>query len=106
MNTNLSVEEYAKRTINNMGVAKFFQVFRITENFEGPDCFDFMEYLNHIITYMTEVLNTNRLPIEQCHRILALVHTTKQKYNSTFKYNKTYVMDDFVVELWRICNGH
>ena len=83
MNTTKTVKEYAEIIIDKVSTVTFIAMFRIPENFEGPDCFDFVEFLNHISNYVeTNVLKTNKWPADKCYNILALVSKTIKKYKS------------------------
>lgn len=106
MNTTLTVEEYAKYVVTNIGRAQLPNAYKIAENFEGPGCFDFEMFLKYMVPYIEDLIKENRLDINKCYAMLVLINTTLTKYKSPFKYNKTFLVDDFIMDLWRIAGGH
>ena len=44
---------------------------------------------------------------DKCYALLTAIKTAEDKYNNdTFKYNKRFIIDDLILTIWRIINGH
>jgi hypothetical protein len=99
----MRVDEYAKYVINNMNRATLGNALNISNKFNSE--YNFIEFLNFINTYIEDVMVSKLLQKDKCYNILYLSNKAFKMYNSDFNYNKTFIIDDFIIELWQVLNG-
>lgn len=100
----MDVNEYAKYVVNNMNRATLGNALNIANKFASE--YDFAEFLNAVDKHVGIVLASNLLPKDKCYNILYLSSKAQKMLNSEFKYNKSFIIDDFIVDLWGVINGN
>lgn len=101
----MEVNEFAKFVLDNLTRATIGNTLNISNKLDCPDYYKFIDFLDEIQKY-TEKLLLDGFDKNKCYEILVLANKTLKKYKSEVKYNKTYIINDFVIDLWRIMNGH
>lgn len=101
----MEVNEFAKFVLDNLTRATIGNTLNISNKLDCSDYYKFTDFLEEIQKY-TEKLLLDGFDKNKCYEILVLVNKTLKKYKSEVKYNKTYIINDFVINLWRIMNGH
>lgn len=99
----MTVSEYAKYVVSNMNRATLGNALNIVKKFETE--YNFVDFLASVDSYVLQVLNSNLLDKSKCYNILYLTNNALKKYNSNFNYNKNFIMDDFIIDLWGVING-
>lgn len=98
----MNVQEFAKYVITNMHRATLSNALNISTKLDTEGFYKFNEFLEELYKYTITCLSDNRIESSKCYRILSLANETLEKYNSTFNYNKIYLIDDFLIKLWTI----
>lgn len=101
----MEVNEFAKFVLDNLTRATIGNTLNISNKLDCSDYYKFTDFLEEIQKY-TEKLLLDGFDKNKCYEILVLANKTLKKYKSEVKYNKTYIINDFVINLWRIMNGH
>lgn len=99
----MNVGEYAKYVVNNMGRATLGNALNIATKFVSE--YDFTEFLTSINEYIGVALTSNLLPKDKCYNILYLSNKASKMLKSEFRYNKSFIIDDFIVDMWGVING-
>lgn len=95
-------KDYAKYIINNINRAVIGNALQIGNKIDTQDGYAFTELLNNIQDYLVELLSQNKIDKDKCYSIFYIVKESLKKYNSNFKYVKKYIINDFIIELWKI----
>lgn len=103
----MDVNEFAEYVINNMCRATIGNALNIAKSFNDPEhpTYKFEEFINSVEKYLNSLL-AGGYNKQVCYKVFVLADNTMKKYNSNIKYNKSFIIDDFIIELWRIMNGH
>lgn len=101
----MEVAEFAKHVIDNMHKATVGNALNIALKLDNPEFYSFKVFLNEMEKYCYQVLQDG-FNKQKCYCIFALINKTLKKYNSEIKYNKTFIINDFVIDLWRIMNEY
>lgn len=101
----MDVKEFAKFVIDNMCRATIGNALNIVNKLDNPEYYNFEEFIVELQKYVASLLTTD-FSKDKCYSILSLISTTVKKYRSNIKYNKTFILNDFIIDLWRIMNGH
>lgn len=99
----MRVDEYAKYVINNMNRATLGNALNITNKFNVE--YDFKDFLESIDSYILELLQLKIFDSTKGYSILHLSNKAFKMYESDFNYNKAFIIDDFIIELWQVFNG-
>lgn len=99
------VNEFARYVINNMGRATLGNALNIANRFSSGD-YNFIEFLNQVNVYVADLLKSNTLNSIKCYNILSITDKTLKLYNSEFNYNKSFIVDDFIIDIWSVLNGN
>lgn len=100
----MNVEEYAKYVVNNMNRATLGNALNIATRFVSE--YDFEEFLLFVNKYVGDALVSNTLSKDKCYTILHLSNKAGKMLKSEFRYNKSFIIDDFIVDMWGAINGH
>ena len=98
----MDVKDFAQYVVNNMHRATLSNALSISAKLDTEGFYKFPEFLDELYKYAIECLSSKRIDTNKCYKILALTNETLTKYNSTFNYNKVYLIDDFLIKLWYI----
>lgn len=102
----MDINEFSVYVINNMSRATIGNALNIVNKFTGSEPeFKFEDFIAGIESYTNKLMSDNYNK-NVCYKIFVLIDKTMTKYKSNIKYNKTFVMNDFIINLWRIMNGH
>lgn len=102
----MEVNEFAKFVIDNMGRATAGNALNIVNKLDNPEYYKFSDFAVELQKYIAAILADGSYNKDKCYEMLVLLDKTIQKYNSPIKYNKTFIINDFILELWRIIHGH
>lgn len=101
----MTIQEFAKYVIGNMRRATLGNAMNIADKLDNPQFYTFLDFIDNAYNYTIELLKDDRANKDKCYSLLHLFKTLKDKYNSDFKYNKKFIIDDLVIEMWGIING-
>lgn len=101
----MEVNEFAKFVIDNMHKATVGNALNIALKLDNPEYYAFDSFLIELEKYCTTILQDG-FNKNKCYSIFTLINNTLNKYNSPIKYNKTFIINDFIIDLWRIMNEH
>lgn len=102
---NMSSAEFAKYMIDHIGLASLPNALKIAENFNSATDYHFDEFLRDVQNYLHTLITENKLDLDKCYTLIALCSNSLKKYSED-KITKSYVIDDFIIELWKVYNGH
>lgn len=98
----MNTEEFARYVINNMHRATLSNALNITTKLDTQDHYSFEEFLIAMQVYVKECLNNQKIDSTKCYEILSTISKSLRAYKSQFNYNKIYIIDDFIIELWSV----
>lgn len=102
----MEVNEFAKYVVDNMCRATVGNALNIVNKFNGPEAiYKFEDFIVEMEKYINKLVADN-YDKNICYKVFTLINKTMAKYNSTVKYNKTFILNDFIIDLWRTMNGH
>ena len=100
----MTVEEFSKYFIDNISRATVSNALKVTIKVNDTD-YMFNDFVKGIITYTETCIKENRFKPSICYGILYICDKYSRKYNSEIKYSKEYIVNDFIIDLWRLVNG-
>lgn len=98
----MSTKEYARYVINNMHRATLANALNISGKLDKPEGYKFDEFLVEMQVYVKECLEQKKIDGTKCYEILSVISKSLRAYKAEFNYNKIYIIDDFLIELWHI----
>ena len=106
MAVEMSNKDFAKYVIDNIGRASLVNALNITNSFTAENSsYDFVEFLKEIQVYASILCQNMRLSSDKMYKIIFISVTALENYQSDFNYNKTMLIDTFIIKLWEIFNG-
>jgi len=100
----MTVGEFSKYFIDNISRATVSNALKVTIKVNDTD-YMFNDFIRGIITYIENCIKENRFTPEKCYGIIYLCNKALKKFNSEIKYSKEYIVNDFIIDLWRLMNG-
>lgn len=100
----MTVEKFAQYVINNLNRATLANAMNIADKLDNPDYYDFQEFNNYVMQYLSVQDIINFLGKERICKILTACYDAVKAYNSEFKYNKRMIIDDYIIKLWSAVN--
>lgn len=101
----MEVKEFSKYVVDNLGRATVGNALNIINRLSEIAPATFVDFVNEVIKYSETLMSNGTLNKNTCYKIVVLSNKILTKYNSDVKYNKTFIMNDFIIDLWRIING-
>ena len=103
----MNTKEFAKYVIDNIGRATLGNSLKIADKIDNVDFYSFEDYVKETNEYVSKVLVENKLPNIKCYHILSILDTYYKKYVALKekKYNKTFIINDLIIDLWKVING-
>lgn len=100
----MTVEEFAKYVINNLGRASLVNALNISEKLDNPKFYSVNSFILACVNYLLELQNSSKIIPKKCSRLLVALYNCEKNYNSEIKYNKKMVIDNLIIEMWEACN--
>ena len=100
----MTVEEFSKYVIDNMPRATIGNALNISLRINGTE-YEFPSFIKGVEAYISECLIKGKGVKEKSYGIFYICNKYLKQYNSSFNYNKEYIINDFIIDLWRIMNG-
>ena len=101
----MNVKDYAKYVVDNMSRATIGNALRIGLKLDVEDGYNFLEFLKEIELYITTLVSQNKYDKNKCYAIFTIISEATRKYNSNINYTKKYIINDFIIDLWKIIEG-
>ena len=101
----MNVKDYAKYVVDNMSRATIGNALRIGLKLDVEDGYNFLEFLKEIELYITTLVSQNKYDKNKCYAICTIISEATRKYNSNINYTKKYIINDFIIDLWKIIEG-
>ena len=98
----MTVKEFARYVLSNMGRATVSNAMNITNKLDKE--YSFEDFSQAIIDCVNEQLSTVKPNSEVASRVLVASYNARKKYNSDIKYNKQMIIDQFILDLWEAIN--
>ena len=98
----MEIYDYAKYIINNITRATIGNALKISDKIDST--YKFIDLINNICKYIDELILNNRLEKEKCYSIYYIINKYTKLYNSQFS-TKKYIINDFIIDLWKIMNS-
>ena len=103
---NMSVEEYAKYVMQNLGCATRGNAVKIVDRLGEGNDYDFLEFVGNVEKYVSANLSSSNPSSEKSLLIILAVNSARVRYMSNnARYNKRMVIDNFILDLWEAVNG-
>ena len=100
----MNTKEYAKYVVDNMHRATLPNALNIAKKFDVD--YNFEEFLTEMELYVQSLIQQNKFDIHKCYRMCIIIQNTLSKYKSEIKYNKTFIFNDFIIDLWKVFDGN
>lgn len=97
----MTVNDYAKYTIDNLHRATLSNALNISSKIDKPNCYSFIDFANGLKSYAIELLKLNTSN-DIYYSIIYIVNKYTLMYNSNYNYNKLYIIDSLIIDLWEI----
>ena len=98
----MNTSEFARYIITNMHRATLANALNISKSIDKPGLHSFEELLVEMQIYVKECLQNQKIDSNKCYEILSTISNSLRNYKATFNYNKIYIIDDFLINLWHI----
>ena len=98
----MEIKDYAKYVIDNITRATCGNTLNITNKFLNKE-YDYKDFIKHLVEYVEEILVSGRISKDKCYSILHIANESLKALNKP-SYIETYIIDDFLIDLWRILN--
>lgn len=100
----MTVEEYAKFVIDNMGRASLSNAMNIAEKIDNPNFYALCDFVKSVDKYVGNPDVINRLGQIKAYKIVIASDNCLRRYNSDIKYNKRMIIDNYIMDIWRAFN--
>lgn len=98
----MTVSDFAKYVVDNMHRATLANALNIANKLDNPDYYSFTEFVKCLNDYVTQLATDNLIDTLKCSKILVVSSDSLLAYNSNIKYNKMMIIDNYIIDLWRI----
>ena len=102
----MGVEDFAKYVIDNISRATLSNALNISNKLNGGEYYNLDEFIVAIDKYVSSQLVNNKISKAAAYKILDSSCTLIKKLETTFKYNKQMLADDYIIDIWRAINGY
>lgn len=103
----MDIKDFSKYVINNISRATIGNSMNVADKLDCPNYYNFLDFTKYTYEYVVELLKEEKANKDKCYALLTAIKTAEDKYNNgTFKYNKRFIIDDLILTIWRIINGH
>lgn len=100
----MDVKEFSKYVLDNINRATLSNAMNIANKIDKPEFYSFNDFIIGLENYTVDLLKLNKKSPNICYNILSCVDKHRKRYNSDIKYNKLFIIDDLLIDLWRIVN--
>lgn len=103
----MTAAEYAKYTLDNLSRATLGNALNIASKIDTENCYKFKDFIDGLNDYSLKLLeNANSdLDKNKCFDLLHTINKYDKMYNDdTVKYNKYFIIDNLIIDLWDITN--
>ena len=101
----MTVEDYAKYVINNITRATIGNALKISDKLDTDNNYKFLDFINYFSTYICELNKDGKLNNDKFYSIMYIINNCINKYNSNINYNKRFIINDFIIDFWKIMEG-
>lgn len=101
----MELMDFSKYVVDNMKRATLSNALNIAGKI-GDGGYDFEEFLKSIQSYVEVGLKEGKIPTNKCYAILFICDKYLNRLNSTIRYLKEYLVNDFIIDLWRVFDGN
>jgi hypothetical protein len=99
----MTLDEYAKYIVDNMGRATLTNALTISSKFDTE--YNFNDLLISMQKYISTLIDNDKFNKDKCYNLFSAISQSLKKYRSNVKYNKLFIYNDFIIDIWRIFNG-
>ena len=97
----MTVQDYAKYVVENMGRATLTNALNIVKSIYGEGAkYPFDEFLSAIIKIAGDLVANKRLPEVRAYQIIVLADEILKKLSSDTPYKPNMLADEFIIRLW------
>lgn len=101
----MNVKEFSKYVIDNLHRATLSNALNIAVKIDNPEFYTFNDFVSNLQIYVTQLLKDKKLDDLKCYALLVTLDKSYKLYNSSTKYNKSFIIDDLLISMWRIIDG-
>lgn len=101
----MTTKEFSKYFIDNIGRATLVNALNVSDKLYNND-YDVKEFIEECIGYISNLQTSCRIPLEKSSKMLVAFYNCNKDLNSEFNYNKLMVLNDLIISIWEINNGH
>lgn len=101
----MDCKDYAAFVINNMYRASLSNALNISHVLVNEQKYDICEFVENIIEFVESKL-PNELNKDVVYSIVLASNKFLKKYRSDVKYNVLMLVDNLIIEFWRVLHGH
>lgn len=100
----MEVYDYARYVIVNMHRASISNALNISNKFE--DTYKFDDFLLNLQKAAKDINQESTVLSNDCLvDILSCINKSLKLYKSPIKYSKIFIIDDFIISIWKILNN-
>lgn len=102
----MSVKDFAKYVIDNLGRASIGNSLNISQKFFGDNAYNIKDFIGFVDEYVASLMSNQKVSCIKGYKIYISGRNAIEKLeNTSIKYNEYMIVDDYVMSLWGIING-
>ncbi len=99
----MNVKDFAKYVIDNLNRATCGNTLSITQKFTKNE-YDFIEFIQNFREHLSNYIVEDKMDLDKCYSFLHYSKKALDEHNEG-KIDKVYIIDDFLINIWRVENG-
>ena len=100
----MDIKDYSKYVLDNMNRATLGNALNIALKFNSE--YKFENFIDNIIIQCKFEILENKHDDDKYYKILGIAYNSLKYYKSSINYNKSFIIDDFIIDLWKVLNGY
>lgn len=104
MAENKTVQEFAEYVVDNMWRATVANALNIADKLDTDGYYKLDEFVKAVEAYIGTEKALKFLGKVKASAMVIACYNCLKYYNSTFKYNKRMIIDNFIIDMWEASN--
>ena len=102
----MEVNDFAKYVLNNIARATLGNALKISDKLDNTEYYSFKDFIKCFEESVTEALQAQKIDIQKCYALLTLTSNAAKMYDAQINYSKIFIINDFIINVWRVMNGY